>query len=161
MISGISPRLNRDEGYRTFLELVARQVGTDIASARAYEEERRRADMLAELDRAKTTFFNNVSHEFQRWLKPKIRRRFHFHFTPTRSSWLNQVERLFGLLTQRMIPRGTFHCVDELESAIYQWLANWNKEPHPFVWTATADIILDKIRRSREAYCKVLGRTGD
>ncbi|MBL8235123.1 MAG: IS630 family transposase, partial [Bryobacterales bacterium] len=47
----------------------------------------------------------------QRWLKPKKRRRFHFHFTPTSSSWLNQVERLFGLLTDRMIRRGTFHCV--------------------------------------------------
>ena len=47
----------------------------------------------------------------QRWLKPKKRRRFHFHFTPTSSSWLNQVERLFGLITDRMIRRGTFHCV--------------------------------------------------
>jgi transposase len=53
----------------------------------------------------------------QRWLKPKKRRRFHFHFTPTSSSWLNQVERLFGLITDRMIRRGTFHCVDELERA--------------------------------------------
>ena len=49
----------------------------------------------------------------QRWLKPKKRRRFHFHFTPTSSSWLNQVERLFGLITDRMIRRGTFHCVAE------------------------------------------------
>jgi hypothetical protein len=69
----------------------------------------------------------------QRWLKPKKRRRFHFHFTPTSSSWLNQVERLFGLITDRMIRRGTFHCVDELERAIYQlsfsqigiWLIQW------------------------------------
>jgi PAS domain S-box-containing protein len=65
VIAGISPRLNLDEGYRTFLELVARQVATAIASARAYEEERRRAEMLAELDRAKTAFFSNVSHEFR------------------------------------------------------------------------------------------------
>ena len=65
----------------------------------------------------------------QRWLKPKKRRRFHFHFTPTSSSWLNQVERLFGLITDRMIRRGTFHCVAELERAIYQWLANWNNKP--------------------------------
>lgn len=90
----------------------------------------------------------------QRWLKPKKRRRFHFHFTPTSSSWLNQVERLFGLITDRMIRRGTFHCVDELERAIYQWLANWNNEPRPFVWKATADVILDKIRRCREAVVK-------
>ena len=86
----------------------------------------------------------------QRWLKPKARRRFHFHFTPTSSSWLNQVERWFGLITERMIRRGTFRSVAELERAIYQWLATWNQEPHPFVWTATADIILDKVRRCKE-----------
>jgi transposase len=90
----------------------------------------------------------------QQWLKPKKRHRFHFHFTPTSSSWLNQVERLIGLITDRMIRRGTFHCVDELERAIYQWLAHWNNEPKPFVWKATADVILDKIRRSREAIVK-------
>ena len=86
----------------------------------------------------------------QRWLKPKARRRFHFHFTPTSSSWLHQVERWFGLITERMIRRGTFRSVAELERAIYQWLATWNQEPHPFVWTATADIILEKIRRCKE-----------
>jgi transposase len=86
----------------------------------------------------------------QRWLKPKTRRRFHFHFTPTSSSWLNQVERWFGLITERMIRRGTFHSVAELERAIYQWLAHWNQEPQPFVWTATADVILDKVRRCKE-----------
>jgi transposase len=90
----------------------------------------------------------------QRWLQPKKRRRFHFHFTPTSSSWLNQVERLFGLITDRMIRRGTFHCVDDLERAIYQWLAAWNNQPRPFLWKATADVILDKIRRCREAVVK-------
>ena len=86
----------------------------------------------------------------QRWLKPKARRRFHFHFTPTSSSWLNQVERWFGLITERMIRRGTFRSVAELEHAIYHWLATWNQEPQPFVWTATADVILDKVRRCKE-----------
>jgi transposase len=86
----------------------------------------------------------------QRWLKPKARRRFHFHFTPTSSSWLNQVERWFGLITERMIRRGTFRSVAELERAIYQWLATWNQGPQPFAWTATADVILDKVRRCKE-----------
>jgi hypothetical protein len=63
----------------------------------------------------------------QRWLKTKKRRRFHFHFTPTSSSWLNQVERFFALITDRMIRRGTFLCVSELERAIYQWMSNWNR----------------------------------
>jgi transposase len=92
----------------------------------------------------------HTSAAVQRWLKPKARRRFHFHFTPTSSSWLNQVERWFGLITDRMIRRGTFRSVAELERAIYQWLANWNTEPKAFVWTATADIILDKVRRCKE-----------
>ena len=86
----------------------------------------------------------------KRWLQPKARRRFHFHFTPTSSSWLNQVERWFGLITERMIRRGTFRSVAELERAIYQWLATWNQEPQPFAWTATADVILDKVRRCKE-----------
>ena len=86
----------------------------------------------------------------QRWLKPKKRCRFHFHFTPTSSSWLNQVERWFGLITDRMIRRGTFHSVQELESAIYQWLAQWNQQPKPFVWKATADVTLDKVCRCKE-----------
>lgn len=86
----------------------------------------------------------------QRWLKPKARRRFHFHFTPTSSSWLNRVERWFGLITERLIRRGTFRSVAELERAIYQWLATWNNEPQAFVWTATADSILDKVRRCKE-----------
>lgn len=86
----------------------------------------------------------------ERWLKPRRRRRFHLHFTPTSSSWLNQVERWFGLITDRMIRRGTFHSVHELEGAIYQWLANWNEAPKPFVWQAPADVILEKVRRCKE-----------
>jgi transposase len=84
------------------------------------------------------------------WLKPKRRRRFHFHFTPTSSSWLNQVERWFGLITDKMIRRGTFHSVEELERAIYSWLATWNDMPKAFVWKASADVILDKVRRCKE-----------
>lgn len=99
-------------------------------------------------------YCKHKSQAVQKWLKPKKRRRFHFHFTPTSSSWLNQVERLFGLITDRMIRRGTFHCVEELERAIYQWLAAWNNEPQPFVWKATADVILDKVRRCKQAIGK-------
>jgi transposase len=101
-------------------------------------------------------YCTHKSKAVQRWLKPKKRRRFHFHFTPTSSSWLNQVERFFALITGRMIRRGTSHTVHELEQAIYKWLASWNGEPIPFVWKATADVILDKVRR-----CKELAATGD
>ena len=101
-------------------------------------------------------YCTHKSAEVQRWLKPRKRRRFHFHFTPTSSSWLNQVERFFALITGRMIRRGTFHSADELENAIYKWLANWNGAPTRFVWKASADVILDKVRR-----CKELIKTGD
>ena len=90
------------------------------------------------------------SADVQRWLKPQRRPHFHFHFTPTSSSWLNQVERWFGLITDKMIRRGTFHSVAELEHAIYEWLATWNDKPKPFAWRATAEVILDKIRRCKE-----------
>jgi transposase len=95
-------------------------------------------------------YSTHKSAEVQRWLKPKKRSRFHFHFTPTSSSWLNQVERWFGLITDKMIRRGTFHSVQELEHAIYAWLASWNGTPKAFVWKATADVILDKVSRCKE-----------
>jgi transposase len=101
-------------------------------------------------------YCTHKSEQVQRWLKPKKRKRFHFHFTPTSSSWLNQVERFFALITGRMIRRGTFRSTDELETAIYKWLASWNGQPTPFVWKASADVILDKVRR-----CKELSKTGD
>jgi signal transduction histidine kinase len=65
LVAGLSPRLPLDDGYRDFLQLLSRQVAADAARARAYEEEKRRAEQLAELDRAKTAFFSNVSHEFR------------------------------------------------------------------------------------------------
>ncbi|HEX6050245.1 MAG TPA: ATP-binding protein, partial [Gemmatimonadaceae bacterium] len=65
LVAGVSPNLALDDGYRAFFELVASQVGIAVTNARAYEEERRRAEALAELDRAKTLFFSNVSHEFR------------------------------------------------------------------------------------------------
>ena len=72
-------------------------------------------------------------------------------FTPTSSSWLNQVEQFFALITGRMIRRGTFHSTEELEKAIYHWLATWNDgDPTPFVWKAPDNVILDKVRRCKE-----------
>jgi len=65
-------------------------------------------------------YSTHKSEAVQRWLKPKKRQRFHLHFTPTSSSWLNQVQRWFGLITERMIRRGTFLSVQQLEQAIYE-----------------------------------------
>ena len=73
--------------------------------------------------------------------------RYHLHFTPTHSSWLNQVERWFALLSQRQIKRGSHYSVRELESAILEFIEVHNEQPKPFVWTKSADAILNSIGR--------------
>jgi transposase len=78
-------------------------------------------------------------------------RRFHMHFTPTSASWLNQVERFFGLITEQRIRRGVFHSVAELEAAIHDYLEHHNADPKPFTWTASAVAILEKVVRGRQA----------
>jgi len=75
------------------------------------------------------------------------RSRYHIHYTPTYSSWLNQVERWFGLITQRAIRRGSFRSVKELVQNIDAFVQHYNRSSRPFVWTATADSILEKIAR--------------
>jgi transposase len=75
--------------------------------------------------------------------------RFHLHFTPTSSSWPNLVERFFGKLTDKAIRRGVFHSVPELIAAIGDYLDATNADPQPFTWTASADQILEKVRRGR------------
>ena len=138
-VIGTCQERHRSEEFIRFLNHLERQLPAD-------------QDVHLIMD----NYCTHKSAEVQRWLKPKRRHRFHFHFTPTSSSWLNQVERFFALITQRMIRRGTFHSAADLEQAIYKWLAHWNGSPMPFVWKASADVILDKVRR-----CKELTRTGD
>jgi transposase len=75
--------------------------------------------------------------------------RFHLHFTPTSASWLNMVELFFGQLTGKAIRRGIFHSVPDLIAAIESYLAAHNNSPQPFQWTATAEQILQKVRRGR------------
>lgn len=82
------------------------------------------------------------------WLKRHPR--FHMHFTPTSASWLNQVERFFGRITQERIRRGVFKSVAELEAAIQQYLDHHNEGSKPFVWTASAAAILEKVARGRQ-----------
>ena len=77
--------------------------------------------------------------------------RFHLHFTPTSASWLNLVERFFGLITQERIRRGVFTSLDALETAIREYLDNHNAAPKPFVWTKSADQIPAKVERAHNA----------
>jgi putative transposase len=79
--------------------------------------------------------------------------RFHLHYTPTYSSWLNQVERWFGLITQRAIRRGSFTSVTDLRRQIEHFVTDWNQHPHPFKWTATAESILAKLERLGKVIC--------
>jgi transposase len=81
----------------------------------------------------------------KRWLAKRAR--YHLHFTPTHGSWINQVERWFGLLTDRQIKRGAHCSVVELKRAIQEFLDQNNTAPKPFVWTKTADEILASIAR--------------
>lgn len=89
----------------------------------------------------------------QAWLKGHPR--FVPHFVPTSSSWLNLVERWFGLLTSKRVRRGSFRNVEELEQAIAEFLAAWNEKPKPFVWTATVDSIVEKLSRCRQTLEKI------
>ncbi|NOS83210.1 MAG: hypothetical protein HOP32_16680 [Nitrospira sp.] len=73
------------------------------------------------------------------------------HFTPTSSSWLNLVERVFGDLTAKQIRRGVFRSVPELNEAIVAYMTQRNARPTPFVWTKTAQEILAKVNRARIA----------
>lgn len=82
--------------------------------------------------------------------------RYHLHFTPTYSSWLNQVERWFGLITQHAIRRGSFSNVRELIRRIDEYVSHYNTHKRPFIWTATAESILAKLER----LCKVINGTG-
>ncbi len=84
----------------------------------------------------------------QRWLQRH--ERFMPHFVPTSSSWLNLVERWFGELTGKRIRRGTFVSVEDLQEAIEEFLAAWNNDPRPFVWTATVDSIVEKLSRCKQ-----------
>lgn len=84
----------------------------------------------------------------QRWIKRHPR--FHFHFTPTSSSWLNLVERWFREITNKRIRRGSFSSVAQLIKAIEDYIAENNKHPKPFVWTASAETILGKVQHCKE-----------
>ena len=90
----------------------------------------------------------------RRWIA--ARPRYHVHYTPTYSSWLNQVEIWFNIITQQAIRRGTFRSVKKLVENIERFVANYNARATPFTWTATADSIIQKI----EKICQCISGTG-
>jgi len=96
--------------------------------------------------------------EVQDWLAdhPRVT----FHFTPTGSSWINQIETWFGIITRQAIRRGTFSSVKVLIKRIRDYIAHWNSNAEPFVWTATADEILAKVRVVQSNIRKLVDNNG-
>ena len=90
----------------------------------------------------------------RRWLAQHPR--FALHFTPTSSSWINLVERWFSELTTKLLRRGAHRSVCALNADIRQWIETWNENPRPYVWTKTAEQILESISR----YCQRINHSG-
>ena len=97
--------------------------------------------------------------EIMKWLAHKDRRRWHLHFTPTSSSWLNLIERWFKELTERRLRRGVFTSVAELTHEITTWAEHWNDDPKPFIWKATAEDIIAKVARGRATLNQIKSQT--
>ena len=116
--------------FKKFLQTIDREVPADL-------------DVHVVLDNAST----HKTPAVKRWLAAHPR--FVLHFTPTSSSWLNLVERWFGELTTKKLQRGTHRSVRELNTDIRAWINTWNENPRPYVWTKTADQILESIAK----YC--------
>jgi len=117
--------------FKHFLRTLDREVPADL-------------DVHVVLDNSST----HKTPAIQRWLAAHPR--FVLHFTPTSSSWLNLVERWFAELTTKKLRRGAHRSVRALNDDIRTWIDTWNDDPRPFVWTKTADQILDSIAR----YCE-------
>lgn len=131
VIGQCQPR-HRHQEFVTFLERIDRTVP-------------RRQEVHLILD----NYGTHTHAEVKEWLAAHPR--YHLHFTPTGSSWLNLVERFFAEITDRRIRRGTFRSVQELVQAIAAYIRQRNKTPKPFVWTAEPAGILRKIKKARNA----------
>ena len=101
----------------------------------------------------------HMAPEITRWLDHPKRARWHLHFTPYSSSWLNLVEQWFKELTERRLRRGAFSSVQDLVEAIRAWSTHWNQDPRPFVWHARAEEILAKVQRGRTVFNQLNSQT--
>ena len=135
-VIGTCMQKHRHQEWIKFLKLIDEQTPDEL-------------DLHLIVDNYATHKHPNV----QKWLKRH--RRFHIHFTPTSSSWLNLVERWFREITENRIRRGTFRNVDQLIQAITEFIEHNNKSPKPYVWTAEAEEILAKVQRARKALDKL------
>ncbi|MCF2530328.1 IS630 family transposase [Yinghuangia soli] len=161
MMPGVPERRSHDyvrAGTTTLFAALEVATGKVIGSLHRRHRAVEFKKFLAKLDREVPAGFevhlildNYATHKtpaVRKWLLAHPR--FHLHFTPTGSSWLNLVERWFAELTQKKLKRGVHRSVQALERDIRTWLADWNDHPRPFAWTKTADDILDKVA----TYCQ-------
>jgi len=130
-------RQHRHQEFGKFLKLIDKAVPKDL-------------DLHLVLD----NYATHKTPAIKEWLLKHPR--FHLHFTPTSSSWLNLVERWFAELTNRKLRRSAHRTITELETDIRKWINEWNKDPKPFVWTKTADEILETLA----AYCERISDLG-
>jgi transposase len=136
-VIGSLHRRHRSIEFKKFLARLDRQVPTDL-----------------EVHLVCDHYATHNTDTIQRWLAAHPR--FHLHFVPTSSSWLNQVERWFAELTAKLLQRGVPTNVHALEADIRAWIAIWNHDPKPFVWTKTTDEILGSLAR----YCQRISGAG-
>jgi transposase/DNA-binding CsgD family transcriptional regulator len=136
-VIGSLHRRHRSIEFKKFLAKLDQEVPTDL-------------DVHLVCD----NYATHKTETIQRWLA--TRPRFHVHFVPTSSSWLNQVERWFAELTTKLLQRGVHTSVPALEADIRTWIETWNEDPKPFVWTKTADEILGSLAR----YCQRISDAG-
>ena len=130
-------RRHRHQEFLRFLKLIDSAVPKDL-------------DLHLVLD----NYATHKTPEIHRWLLRHPR--FRLHFTPTSSSWMNLVERWFAELTNRKLRRSAHRSVISLETDIRKWVNEWNKDPKPFVWTKSADEILETLA----AYCERINDSG-
>jgi transposase len=136
-VIGSLHRRHRSIEFKQFLARLDREVPTDL-------------DVHLVCD----NYATHKTDTIQRWLAAHPR--FHLHFVPTSSSWLNQVERWFAELTAKLLQRGVHTNVHALEADIRAWIEIWNQDPKPFVWTKTTDEILGSLAR----YCQRISGAG-
>jgi len=128
-VIGKCHRRHRQQEFLKFMELVDSKLPSDVG----------------EVHLVLDNYGTHKTPKVVRWFARHPR--YQLHFTPTSGSWVNQVERWFGEITEKRIRRGSFESVRSLETAIQEYLDCNNKNPKPFVWTANADLILGKIHR--------------
>src|SRR5271167_410437 len=142
-------------GTTTLFAALDIDTGTVLAECRPRHRHQEFLSFLERIDQAvpKTLDVHLIVDNYSTHKHAKVRlwlaarARFHVHYTPTYSSWLNQVERWFGLITQQAIRRGSFKSVKDLVAKINRFTQNYNQHCRPFAWTATADSIFQKLSR--------------